>query len=102
MGLHEAPMSFRKKSQVKTICVQQDPQYCFFFFLIQMWREKAQEHQSSPGYWDGGFSPHDSIFSKPALLDTKDVKRDQKKKKQFVFKRHTQNSQGKHDLQTVS
>lgn len=103
-GASRGPREFHSgRSQVKTICVQRDPQYSLKKKKKnQTWREKTQEPQSSPGYWDGGFSsPQDSIFSKPSLLDTKDVKETQKKKNS-LFLKETHSSQGKHDLQTMS
>lgn len=81
MGLHETPMSFtqEEKSGQNHLCETGPP--AWFFKKIQTEREKAQERQSSHRHWDGGFSsPHDSIFSKPSLLDTKDVKETQEKK----------------------
>lgn len=103
MGLHEAPVSFTQEEvRSKPSVCSGTPSTVKKKKKNQTWREKTQEPQSSPGYWDGGFSsPQDSIFSKPSLLDTKDVKETQKKKNS-LFLKETHSSQGKHDLQTMS
>lgn len=102
-GASRGPREFHSgRSQVKTICVQRDPQHSLKKKKkIRHGEKRLRSLRALLDTGMGAFPPHKTAYFLNHLYWTQRMLK-RPRKKNSLFLKETQSSQGKHDLQTMS